>query len=195
MGPVMDHQRPGLGHAQAEVVQGLKEGGILRPVPQDAGLVLIEAVVLPQGLGVSGPQLADGQIQELPPGGRPLPDQVQVLRAEQHRGQNARELPGGLQPHPVGVELPAFPPVQLGLQGEGPAPAVHCPLQKGPVDVQHDHLPVVPGPVGLGGGQIGDGLQQVGLALGVLPVDQIHPGVEVRLEVDIVPKKIQLQSV
>ena len=92
----MDHQRPGLGHAQAEIVQGLKEGGIFRPVPQNAGLVLVEAVILPQGLGVPGPQLADGQIQEFPPGGRPLPDEVQVLRAEQHRGQDPRQLPGCL---------------------------------------------------------------------------------------------------
>ena len=39
--PVSDHQRPHLSHAHVEVLQRLQQGGVVRPVPEDAGLVLI----------------------------------------------------------------------------------------------------------------------------------------------------------
>ena len=159
VGPIMDEQGPHLGHAQVKVVQGGQQGGVLVPVPQDAGLVLIQSAVFRQGLGVPGAELTDSAVQKPPPGGGPLPDKIQVLRAEQHRVQHPRQLPGVFQPDPVGEELSGAAPGQLGLHGEGAAPAFDDPPDVGGGLVHADHLPVIPGPVGPGGGQIGDGLQ------------------------------------
>lgn len=123
VGPVVDEQGPGLGHAQVELVQGVQQGGVLLPVPEYADLMLVEAAILRQGLGVLGPKLADTPVQEPPPGSRSLPDEVEVLRAEEHGVEHAGQLPGGLEAHPVGVELPPHPPAQTGLQGEVPPTA------------------------------------------------------------------------
>ena len=48
-----------------------------------------------------------------------------------------------------------------------------------------------PGPVGPGPREKADGLQEVGLALGVFPPDDVHPGVELGGEVLIVAKALQ----
>ena len=82
VGAVVDDHRPALGHPQGEVVQGVQQGGVLPGVLQNPGLVLVEPLVLRQGLGVPGPELADAAVQKPPPDLRPLPDQVQVLRAK-----------------------------------------------------------------------------------------------------------------
>ena len=159
VGPIVDEQCPHLGHAQVKVVQGGQQGGVLVPVPQDAGLVFIQPPVFRQGLGVPGAELTDGAVQKPPPGGGPLPDKIQVLRAEQHRVQHPRQLPGVFQPDPVGEELSGAAPGQLGLHHKGAAPAFDGSPDMGGGPVHADHLPVIPGPVGPGGGQIGDGLQ------------------------------------
>ena len=62
VGPVVNHNRPCLSRAKIEVVQGLKQGRVLRPVPQDSSLVVVKPVILHQGLGVPGPQLANGAV-------------------------------------------------------------------------------------------------------------------------------------
>lgn len=93
VGPVVDHQRTRLGHTQVEVVQRVQQGGVVRPVPQNAGLMLVQPVVLRQGGGISGPQLTDGAVQKPPPRRRAVPDQSQILRTEQHRGQHPGQLP------------------------------------------------------------------------------------------------------
>ena len=142
--PVADHQRPCLGHAHIEVLQRLQKGGVLRPVPEDAGLVLIQAVVLRQRLGIPGAQLADGAVQKAPPGGGPLPDEEQVLRTEEHCVQNAGQLPRGLQTDPIGGQLPPPAPGQPGLQQEFPPAALHRAPNQGVLSVQPDHLPVIP---------------------------------------------------
>lgn len=48
--PVVNDQRPGLGHAEIEVVQGGQQGQVLLPVPEYAHLVVIEAVILAECL-------------------------------------------------------------------------------------------------------------------------------------------------
>ena len=194
VGPVVNEDGPGLSHAQVKVVQSLEQGWIFRPVPQNPGLVLVEAVIFRQRGGIPGPQLADGAVQKLPPGRAPLPDEIQILGAEEDGIENPAELPGGLEPHPVGMELPPLAPEELGLQGKVPVPALNLPLEEGGVHAHHDKLPVVPGPVGPGGGQVGDGLQQIGLALGVVPVDEVHPWVEGGLQMGVVTEKVKLQA-
>jgi len=152
MSPVVDEDGAGLGHAQGELVQGIQQGGLLRPVPEDAGLVLVEPVVLGQGGGVAGPELADALVEEAPPCGGPLPDEGEVLGAEQHGIQNAGQLPGVFQPYPVREQLFPARPGQPGLQSEVPFPGKELPLDEGRVHAELDELAVVPGPVGGGGG-------------------------------------------
>ena len=106
VGPVMDEHRPRLGHAEVEFVQRVQQGGLFRTVPEDAGLVLIKPAVLGQGLGIPGAQLADAAVQKPPAHQGPLPDQVQILRAKQNGVQHPRQLPGGLEAHAVGEQLP-----------------------------------------------------------------------------------------
>ena len=191
MGPVVDDEGPGLGHAQVELVQGVQQRGVLPPVPQNPGLVLVQPPVLRQGLGVPGPQLADAGIQKPPAHRRSLPDEPQILRAEEHRVQHPCQLPGGFQPDAVGQQLPPGPPAQPGLQGEGALPGLHLPLDEGVVHPELDELFIVPGPVGGGGGQVGHGLQQIGLALGVFPPDDVDAWGEFSLKVGVVAEKVQ----
>ena len=106
---------------------------------------------------------------------------------------NPGQLPGSFQPHAVGVQLPPPAPEKPGFQGKVPVPAKHQALYKSGVHAQHNHLFVVPGPVGPGRRQIGHSLQQVGLSLGVVPVDQVDPVVKAGLQVGVIAEKVQLQ--
>ena len=126
--PVVDDQGTGPGHGLIEILQYLQQAGILFPVPEDPGLVLQQAVVLCQGLGVSWPQLGDGAVQEGPPLRRPGLDEGQVLRTEQHRLDYAVQLSGVFALHMVEKELPPVPPEQPGLDEKVPVPAL--PLRK-----------------------------------------------------------------
>ena len=96
MGPVVDDQSASPGHGLVEILQHVQQTGILLPVPQDPGLVVQELVVLGQGFRVPGPQLADGVVQEGPPFRRAGLDEGQILRTEEDRLEDPRQLPGGL---------------------------------------------------------------------------------------------------
>ena len=79
VGPVVDEQGPGLGHAQVELVQGVQQGGVLLPVPEYADLMLVEAAILRQAsayLAAAGRCRCPGTAGGWPP----LPDEVQILR-------------------------------------------------------------------------------------------------------------------
>ena len=80
--------------------------------------MLQQPVVLPQSLGIAGPQLADGVVQEPPPFRRPRPDQGQVLWAEQHRLQHFRQGGGVFGLHLVDENPPPRPPEELQLYGK-----------------------------------------------------------------------------
>ena len=170
---VVDQHRAEADHPLVEIRQQIQEIRPLVAVPQDAGLVLIEPVILRQGRRVAGPQLAEGRIHEPPPGGGPLPDEIQILRTEEHRVVHLAQ--GGavfcrhlIHPHlspPVPIQL--HPGPELPVSGQDPA------LQNGGRGVKADHLPVRSGPGGFPAGEIDDGLQQVGLALGVLSEDHV----------------------
>ena len=157
VGTVVDEHRPGLGHAERELVQGLQERRLLLAVPQNPGLVLVEPLVLRQGLGVAGPQLADALVQEAAPLRGPLPDEVEVLRAEEHALKKPGELPDVLQRHAVGLQLPSRPPVELRFQQVLPLVGGNAPLQEGMVHPELDELPVIPSPVA-DPGEVGHGL-------------------------------------
>ena len=68
--------------------------------------MLMKPPVFRQRQRIPGPQLADAVIQKAPPGCRPFPDQIQVLRAKQHRLQHPGKLSGGALFCPVSENLP-----------------------------------------------------------------------------------------
>ena len=170
---VVDQNCPEADHPLVEVRQQLQEIRPLVAVPQDAGLVLIEPVILRQGGRVPGPQLAEGRVHEPPAGGGALPDEIQVVRTEEHGVVHLAQGSVVFCRHLIHPQFPPPVPIQLHPGPELPVPGEDPALQNGGGGVKADHLPVRPGPGGLPTGEIDDGLQQVGLALGVLPEDHV----------------------
>ena len=170
--PVMDQQRSRLGHAHGKLVQRVQQGGLFLAVSQNADLVLVKPLIFRKCLRVPGPKLADAVIQKAPPGGGSFPDQIQVLRAEQHTLKNTGQLAAVFQLDAVRPQHPPRPPVQLRLQQKLSISGKHMPLQKGVIHAELDQLPVISGPVA-DAGEIGHRLQQIRLSLGVVTVDHI----------------------
>ena len=191
VGPVVNEQGPRPGHGLVEVLQHLQQAGILLPIPKNPGLVVQQLVVLGQCLPISGAKLADGVVQKGPPLRRPRFNQRQILRAEQHRLDNPRQLRRGFQLHMVHQKLPPAPPGQLGLNEKGPVPAVHLGCDGPLIPLKGDELPVPSGPVGPGPGEKANGLQQIGLSLGILSPDHIDPRVKGSGKVGVVAKSVQ----
>ena len=177
-GPVADQHRAHHRQPLVELRQGVQQAGKLLAVPQDAGLVLVQAVVLRQRLGVPGPQLAQGQIHKPPAGRGAVPDQEQILRREEHRVQHVGQRGGVFRRHAVDGHLPLFAPVQLHAGHKLPVTGEDAALQQGALGVEADQLPVGVGAGRLAAGEIDHRLQQVGLSLGVLPVDHVAVGIE-----------------
>ena len=170
--PVMDQQRSRLGHAHGKLVQCVQQGGLFLAVSQNAGLVLVKPLIFRKCLRVPGPKLADAVIQKAPPGGGSFPDQIQVLRAEQHTLKNTGQLAAVFQLDAVRPQHPPRPPVQLRLQQKLSISGKHIPLQKGVIHAELDQLPVISGPMA-DAGEIGHRFQQIRLSLGVVTVDHI----------------------
>ena len=170
--PVMDQQRSCLGHAHGKLVQRVQQGGLFLAVPQNAGLVLVKPLIFHKCLRVPGPKLADAVIQKAPPGGGSFPDQIQVLRAEQHTLKNTGQLAAVFQLDAVRPQHPPRPSVQLRLQQKLSISGKHIPLQKGVIHAKSDQLPVISGPMA-DAGEIGHRFQQIGFSLGVITVDHI----------------------
>ena len=122
---------------------------------------------------------------------RPRPDQGQVLWAEQHRLQHFRQGGGVFGLHLVDENPPPRPPEELQLYGKVPPPALHQGGNVSTVPLEADELPVPPGPVGAGGGEEGNRLQQIRLALGVFAKDDVALWVEVRAEAFVVAPALQ----
>ena len=193
MAPVVGDHRPGLAQLQRKVVQGGQQVGPLLLVPENQAFGLPDLLVALQGLGVLGPQLGDGVVQKPPALRRPGPDQVKVLRAEQHRVQGLPQLRGLFQLHPVPGDLPPGVVAEGDFHGKIPAPAGYLSGEEAVLDPEENQFLVIPGPVALGTGQIGDGLQQVGLALGVVPGDDVHARVELNGGGQVVAEILQFQ--
>ncbi len=162
-GPVADEHRSHLAQPPVKVGQGVQQLRILVTVPEDAGLVFIQPPVFRQGLGIPGPQLAQGHIHEPPPGRRSLPDEKQVLRREKHRVQHLGQVAAVFGGHTVDGHLPPPSPGQLNLRFKFPFPGPDLSHQPGPVRSEANKLPIRMGPGTAAAGQIHNGLQQVGL--------------------------------
>ena len=132
----------------------------------------MEPLILRQRQGVPGPQLADAIIQKSPPGDGSFPDQIQVLRAEQHTLKNTGQLAAVFQLDTVGPQHPPRSPVQLRLQQKLSIPGKHISLQKCVIHTKLNQLPVISGPVA-DAGEIRHCFQQIGFSLCVVTVDHI----------------------
>ena len=190
----MDEHRAESDQLLVELRQHLQKVRPLLAVPQDPGLVVQGPAVRGQGGGIPGPQLAQRRVHELPPGGGPLPDQKQIVGAEEHRVIHLAQGGGVFGCYLVDGELSPLSPVQLRPDPEFPLPGQDAGLQQGRGGVEGDHLPVRSGPGGFSTGEVDNGLQQVGLALGVLPEDHVAVRVEVHQRLPIVAKIPQLQA-
>ena len=168
---------------------------MLLTVPEDAGLVLIQPPVFRQCLGVPGPQLAQGQIHEPPPLRRPRPDEKQILRAEEYGVQHVGQRRVGLSGHTVDRHFPAFAAKELYIRGERPLPGQELRRDGRLLPVEADQLPVAVGAGAFTAGQIDHGLQQVGLALGVLAVDDVAAPVEVQRLPPVIAPAVQRQLI
>lgn len=176
--PVADQHRAHLNEPMVELRQGVQQAGKVLAVPEDTGLVLVQAAVLRQRLGVPGPQLAQGQIHELSPCRRAVPDEKQILRREKHRVQHVRESGGVFCGHTVNGHLPLFAPVQLDTGHKVPVTGQDAALQHRAGRVEADQLPFRVGAGRLAAGEIDHRFQKVGLALCVFAVDHVAVGVE-----------------
>ena len=193
--PVLDQHGPQADHLLVELRQGGKQVRPLANVPENPGFLLPGPLVARQGGGVPGAELAEGGIQEAPPGGGPLPDQGEVLRLEKHGAVHLPQGGAGFDGNLVHGDAPPPAPEEARLDPEFPFPGFHPEQKPGGVRLEADHLPVRPGPGGLSPGEVDQGLQQVRLPLGVFAADHIAPGIEVRGLPDVIPEALQLQAV
>ena len=192
--PIADEHRSHLAQPPVKVGQGVQQLRILVTVPEDAGLVFIQPPVFRQGLGIPGPQLAQGHIHEPPPGRRSLPDEKQVLRREKHRVQHLGQVAAVFGGHTVDGHLPPPSPGQLNLRFKFPLPGPDLSHQPGPVRSEANKLPIRMGPGTAAAGQIHNGLQQVGLSLGIVSIDHVAAFIKGQLLAVVIPEALQQQS-
>ena len=152
--------------------------------------MLMKPPVFRQCQRIPGPQLADAVIQKAPPGHCPLPDQVQILRAEQHALKNAAEFAAVFQLHTVGTQHPPGAPVQLRFQQESPFPRKHTSFQKGMVYAELDQFLIIPCPMA-DARKIRHRFQQIGLSLGVVAIDYIDIGIKSGVQMDVIAEEVQ----
>ena len=86
--------------------------------------MLIALVKFREKLRVSGPDLADGIVHQAPADRRPFLDQVQIIRAKQHRVHHLAQLSGGFL-HAVDGDFLGLAGVQLNADGLFPFMAQH----------------------------------------------------------------------
>ena len=165
--------------AQPTVVlrQNFQHGGIVLPILENPPLLLQNPAVFRQGCVIIGAQLTQGIVPEFPPGGGTGFENHQILRAEQHRGQQPIEVCGGFFLHPVDLQLPGLPGgKQQPADALLPLLGGYLPFQLTEGSGKANHLCIFQRPEALAAAQKSDGLQQIGLSLGILPHNQVHAG-------------------
>ncbi|CAN4012763.1 DUF1836 domain-containing protein, partial [Dysosmobacter welbionis] len=150
---VVDQHCAETNHPFVKVRQQLQEIRPLLTVPQNAGLVVIEPMVLRQSGRVSRPQLAECGVHEAPPGGGPLPDQIQVIRAEEYGVVYLTQGGAVFGRHLIHPHLPPPVPVQLHPGAELPVSGGDPGFQHSGGRIEGNHLPVRPGPGGFPAGE------------------------------------------
>ena len=161
-------------HPLVEVRQQLQEIRPLLTVPQNAGLVVIERWYSARAAAYLGRNWQSAvsmkrrRAAAAPPGsdtGRPG-RRIQCGTPDSKRRcfWQAPDFTHYLPPPVSGMPHPS---TELPVSGGDPG------FQHSGGRIEGNHLPVRPGPGGFPAGEVDDGLQQIGLALGVLPKDHI----------------------
>ena len=96
--------------------------------------------------------------------------------------------------HTVDGHLPPPSPGQLNLRFKFPFPGPDLSHQPGPVRSEANKLPIRMGPGTAAAGQIHNGLQQVGLSLGIVSIDHVAAFIKGQLLAVVIPEALQQQS-
>ena len=155
--------------------------------------MLIQLIELGEKLGVPGANLTDGIVHQPPPHRRPFLDQVQVVRAEQHRVHHLAQLTGGLF-HAVDGDLLGLAGLKKDSYGLLPVVAQHLRQNLRRGEAEAHQLPVKAGAEAAAAGEHVYRLQQVGFALGVLAGDHVGAAVELRRVPLVVAKAVEGDS-
>ena len=190
LGAVMDKDSPCLTKAGIELGQGVQQGRVVLAVSQDTGLVLVEAGVLRQGRRVTGAQLAQGIVHKPPPRSRTVTDQEEILGGEEHRVEHIGKGCGIFCRHAVDRHLPLSATLQLNAGDELPITGVDAPFQHRRLFFKADQFPICVGTGRLAAGEVDDGLQEVGLALCVLSIDDVAVLIEQNLLALVITKAL-----
>ena len=155
--------------------------------------MLIQLIELGEELGVPGPDLADGIVHQSPAYRRPFFNQVQIIRAEQHRVHHLAQFSGGFL-YAVDGDLLGLAGLQQNADGLLPVVAQHLcqDLCRGKVEAHQ--LPVKAGAEAAAAGEHVHCLQQIGLALGVLAGDHVGAAAELHRFPLIVAKAVEGDS-
>ena len=157
--------------------------------------MLVKAAIFRQRFGVSGPQLAQREIHELPPCRRAVADEKQILRREEHRVQHVAERSGVFRRYAVDGHFPLFAAIELDVGHKLPVTGQDAALQHRARRVEADQLPVSVSAGRFAAGEIDNRLQQIGLALGIFAVDHVAVGVEGQALAAVVAKARKAQLI
>ena len=149
-------------------------------------------MVFRQSRVIIGPDLAQAGISEPPPlGGAHFQDH-QILGAEQHRGQHPGNFGSRLFLRPVSPDLPGTAAgEQHKTQALVPLLGKDIPLNFREIRLEAHQFRSFLGAKTLSGTEIADGLQKIGLALGVITHDQVHPRGKFQGGAFIIPEILQ----
>ena len=143
---------------------------------------------------IAGPQLGQSVVQQPAAGRRAHFQRQQILGTEQHRGENTGQLRRRFLADTADVQLsgPAAGK-QNGPDGLFPSLREQLRLQLRKLRPHTNELLLLTGSEGVAHGQIGDGLQQVGLSLGIVPDNQVDAGDKIGRQRFVVAKAPQPQ--
>ena len=111
-GAVADNRRAATYHLFGEGGQGFEQSGVLFGVAQDSAFARQGVLIIGEGGGVAGANLAEGGVEEAAAFGGGVADDAQILRAEQDGVEHAAQVGGrprrdavhGHFPPPVAAE-------------------------------------------------------------------------------------------
>ena len=153
----------------------------------------MQAVVFLQITRIVRPQLAQRRIQKTPPGGSARAHKHQVLRAEQHGFEQALHIRLSFLPHAVFVDFHGLCARKAQFQRKIAPLRRKFRLDEGMVRAKAQALFFLRRAEQPHGRASGHRLEQIGLALAILPADQVDPWVEYKAFVFIIAKLLKCE--
>ena len=157
-----------------------QQGGAVSGADAPEHLVPLNGQILEpaQHVHIFRPDLGAAEIQEIPPLVRQSLDEHGIVRGEHHALELGKEPAAPPQRHPVQGDF-LFPAAFLNGVGDVllPAAVPECSLHPHDLLVKAHQIPFPYAPEAPAPGQQPDRLQQIGFPLGILPHDEVIPGV------------------